>query len=490
MKYPNIIFFRHSQYGYIDEFLNGNKDKLLCTINPTDEKESLNKLFDPNYHLLVTFGNDFTEYANQVNSIIAPRMLRRWLHFDKIEDIDNFNKSVNYCYIHNVTDRHENTRPVFSVFTTCYKSYNKIKMVYESMKEQTLKDWEWVILDDSPDDSHFDFLRDLFKTDRRIRLYKGRENNGSIGNVKNEVVSLCRGKYVLELDHDDEILPNVLKDSANVFDSDPDVGFVYMDFSNIYENGGNFNYGDWYSLGYAGYYMQWYKGRWIYVSTTANINNVTLTHIVSVPNHPRIWRKDALLKMGNYSEMLPISDDYELLLRTAVSTKIVKIHKLGYIQYMNDGGNNFSLIRNSEINRLCIDYLRPMCFEKYKINEYMNKNNAYQDDQSWDRIWLRENFEPKYINKIVNVDHKKQYAVIGRDTFYNNMDKLKSLYEDPLNDFLVLDNKMSHDEMCKMLEANNFFRMKCYSLKDTTIEQLVKFFMLTYKSCDDYEILQ
>ena len=39
--------------------------------------------------------------------------------------------------------------------------------------------------------------------DSRVRLYRRSENNGNIGNVKNEAISLCRGKYILEFDHDD-----------------------------------------------------------------------------------------------------------------------------------------------------------------------------------------------------------------------------------------------------------------------------------------------
>ena len=42
------------------------------------------------------------------------------------------------------------------------------------------------------------FLKQIL-TDKRIRLYKRDKNSGNIGNVKNEAISLCRGKYVLEL---------------------------------------------------------------------------------------------------------------------------------------------------------------------------------------------------------------------------------------------------------------------------------------------------
>ena len=39
-------------------------------------------------------------------------------------------------------------------------------------------------------------------------------------------------------------------------------------------------------------------------------------------------------------------------IKNNVSPKVAKIRKLGYIQFMNDNNNNFSLIRNGEINRL------------------------------------------------------------------------------------------------------------------------------------------
>jgi len=492
MKYPNIIFFRYDKYSAIDSVLKDNMEGLLCNLNITSKKEDLNHMFDPNYHVLVTFGGTFEEYTGDFHSILPIRMLRQWLHINTIDSIESFNNSVNYCYMSTVMSPQHTTRPIFSIFTTCYKSYDKIYRAYESVKNQTMKDWEWVVMDDSPGDEHFNFLRNLFKEDKRVRLYRGADNNGSIGNVKNIVVMLCRGKYVIELDHDDEILPHVLADATDAFDKDNELGFIYMDYTNIYENGANFKYGDHFSLGYAGYYMQHYKGRWIYVASTPNVNNITLSHIVSIPNHPRIWRHSALMKMGNYSEYLPISDDYELFIRTAVNTKILKIHKLGYVQYMNDSGNNFSLIRNSEINRLCTQHIKPLCFDKYKVNQYMKENNAWEDEKYvWDvQTWKRTDYTHRYINMVqCSGEYKKQYAVIGMGGFFNNIERIRELYGDPKNDIIVLDNMISHHELCRLLEINNMFRMKCYSITDITNEELERYFLLTYKSCSDWEII-
>jgi len=494
MKYPYIIFYRLEKYANIDNFFIENNEKLDCSLFFTSDKEDLNKLFDSNYQILITYGDDESEYIPNVNSIIADRMHNRWIHFKTIQNIEEFNRAVNYCFIHNCTLERKLSRPVFSVFTPTYNSYHKIERAYNSLKAQTLKDWEFVIIDDSPDDDHFNFLRKLMINDSRVRLYRKSENNGNIGNVKNEAVGLCRGKYVLEFDHDDEILPFVLNDAATYFDTNPEVGFIYMDCISLYENGNNHFFGDYICKGYGSYYSQKYHGKWVYVYNTPNINNITLSHLVCCPNHPRIWRKTALIEAGSYCEFLPICDDYEIIIRTAITTKIAKIHKFGYIQYMNDNNNNFSLIRNGEINRIGPNYISPIFYEQLKINHRMKELNAYEDEEyiyNHSKIWKRdtETYEHKYCNKIVNVDYDKQYCIIGFDSLLANMDKITSLYQNTRNDFYILDNKCELGHLQYLLDVYGFSRFKCYALIDETPEVLVKYFELQYKSCENYDII-
>jgi glycosyltransferase involved in cell wall biosynthesis len=494
MKYPYIIFYRFEKFASVDNFFIANNEKLDCSLFFTSDKEDLNKLFDSNYQILITYGDNESEYIPNVTSIIANRMRNRWIHFKDISNIGEFNRAVNYCFIHNCTFERQNVRPIFSVFTPTYNSYHKIIRAYNSLKNQTLKDWEFVIIDDSPDDDHFNFLRKLMINDSRVRLYRKSENNGNIGNVKNEAVGLCRGKYVLEFDHDDEILPFVLKNAATYFDNNLDVGFIYMDCISLYENGNNHFYGDFICKGYGSYYCQKYNGKWVYVYNTPNINNITLSHLVCCPNHPRIWRKTALIEAGNYCEFLPICDDYEILLRTALTTKIAKIHKFGYIQYMNDNNNNFSLIRNGEINRIGPNYISPIFYEQMKINEHMKELDAHEDEKyihANSKIWKRDDtiYEHKYCNKIVNLDYDKQYCIVGLDSLILNKDKIASLYEDLRNDFFIIDNKCDLGHLQYMLDIYEFSRFKCYTLIDETPEILIKYFLLQYKSCEKYEII-
>ena len=167
-KYPFVYFLRSEKYKNIDNFIEQNKDKFECIIevigSTVDELNKLNNLFDSSkYHLLVTFGDSDKEYIPFIMPRLVDRMRNRWFHRRSIDNIGDFNKNVNCCYVCNAIMNREDVRPKFSIFTTCYNSYDKIFRAYEGLKNQQLRDWEWVILDDSPEDKHFDFLKKIIK---------------------------------------------------------------------------------------------------------------------------------------------------------------------------------------------------------------------------------------------------------------------------------------------------------------------------------------
>ena len=486
-KYPVVLFFRYDKYNDVDIFLSANQSKIDCDLRIINNRESLINLFDSNFNVLVTYGPDEKEYHKDVFSVIAPRMARRWIHYKEISNPEEFSRGLNYCYIHSTIGNRIENRPIFSAFTTCYNSYEKIKRPLRSLMAQSMVDWEWVILDDSPDDKHFNYLRDLFNGNKKVRLYKRSENSGNIGNVKNEAASLCRGKYVLELDHDDEITAQLFKVSMEAFEKNPDVGFIYTDFINIYENRANFWYGDFFALGYGGYYCSKYNGLWVNVYVTPQVNNITLRHLVSLPNHARMWRRDVLFMIGNYSEFLPINDDQELLMRTCISTKMLKIPGIGYVQYMNENNSNFSLIRNAEINRIGPYFLSPQFYQMYKIQEFMKEHNAYDDEKYMvesERIWLRDSFIPKYCNKLYQAEYDTQYCIIGTPIFIEKLEVIKELYKDLRNDFFLIDSTGQRDKLCEFLDTNGFERMRCYSIKDLTAEQMERYFNYIYKTAE------
>ena len=498
MKYPFVIFYRKAQFNSLDRFFIENAHNLGCTIFIANSIEHVKQLHNCNYHLLLTYGDSYDDYKTKILTVISKNMLVRYNHIDigsnVFSNVNYFNHFINTKYINLCNLERIQTRPTFSLFTPSFNSYQKIVRVYNSLKNQTLLDWEWIIVDDSPDDDNFHFLRNNFSDDPRIRFYRRSCNNGSIGNVKNETIGLCRGKYIIEMDHDDELMPYVLQESADLFDKCDDVGFIYFDFACVYENGQNQWFGDFICKGYGSYYSQKYEGKWRLIYITPNINNITMSHLVCCPNHPRIWRRQTLMDMGSYCEYLPICDDYEIILRTSISTNIAKIHKLGYIQYMNDSNNNFSLIRNAEINRIGPDYISPIYMKQLQINDKMREKNAYEDEayiSNHSKIWERDQttYSHKYCNLIVNNDYDTQYCIIGFDSLLANIEKITELYKNPRNDFIVLENKCKLEYLQERLERYNFDNMKCYTLADTPNDQLINYFKLLYLSAPNYEII-
>ena len=495
MKYPNVLLIRHQHYSDIDMVVNNSSsdDTLQCTIEITSELMRAREIMSDKYHLLLTYGPVASEYSD-ISRMIGDRHRGRWIHKDELPSVSDLNEHLNFCFIHNVLQPRESTRPIFSVFTTCYNSYDKIVRAYTSLLAQSLIDWEWVILDDSPNDEHFQYLRNTL-TDPRIRLYNRAGNSGSIGYVKNEAVMMCRGKYCIELDHDDEIVPSCLSDAAQVFDSRPEIGFIYMDFINMYEDATPFRYGDFLCKGYGGYLALKYGERWQYMYLTPNINNITMSHLVCCPNHPRIWRRDSLMKAGNFSELLPVCDDYEILLRTFMTTGVAKICKLGYIQYMNEGNSNFSLIRNGEINRIGPQHIMPNFYREFDVHKKLEDRDAtehssYISNQTL--LWTRgENFEHKFMNLRLSVDHTRQVLVIGLEAF--KRPDVACHLDDPHTEVILLDNCGSIETLTRYLDESGHTSVKCWSLPNephNNREAILKYFEYLCKSCDDVVVIE
>ena len=99
--------------------------------------------------MLVTYGNSVDEYKNELLTVLSKEMLIRHVHMNTevtLSNVNEFNDVINMLYVNLCARNRSLTRPTFSLFTTSYNSYNKILRVYNSLKNQTLNDWEWVII--------------------------------------------------------------------------------------------------------------------------------------------------------------------------------------------------------------------------------------------------------------------------------------------------------------------------------------------------------
>lgn len=324
-------------------FETGNLD---CRCYPTDENLSAILACDrPN--VIVSFGLA----ENYPNLMLAPFSIRkRWLNFSSFDDAIRIGSDAFNCYIQNAI-RERKEYPLVSVFTPAFRTGEKIRRPLWSLLAQTYKDWEWIIVDDSNDDGEtFKELCKLTDEDCRIRVYRSR-HSGVIGKVKKDACLLARGEYLVELDHDDELTPDALLKVVVAYDNFPDVGFVYTDFTECFEDATPAVYGNGWGFGYGSYRDETINGVSYKVVNSPNINAKTIRHIVAAPNHIRSWRKKTYLEIGGHGDDIHVADDYELMVRTFLNTRMARIPSMCYLQYRNQEGNTHRE-RNQEIQRL------------------------------------------------------------------------------------------------------------------------------------------
>ncbi len=265
------------------------------------------------------------------------------------KSVDDINGDLIYkLYYESVL---QDNNPTVSIFTPAYNSFEKFDRAFNSVINQSFKDWEWIILDDSPDDRNFEYIKEKIFQFSNIKLYRTNAQDGFVGSTKRQAASLCNGKYLLELDHDDELHFLALDYVVAAFKKYPDAGFCYTNSCEVYETGGHVRYGNGYAKGFGTHFDYYYQGRHLLGSDTP-INASTMRHIVGVPNHIRCWRSDVYFSIMRHNNKLAIVDDYELIVRTFLKTRFVHIPDILYIQYMNAGGNNTQESRRAEIQRM------------------------------------------------------------------------------------------------------------------------------------------
>jgi len=270
--------------------------------------------------------------------------------FTDTEDMEEKGAIVFEQYLKRLLSPKNHT--LVTVFTPAYQSGDRILKPYNSLLAQTHKEWEWVIVDDSDDDgATFKMLSALAEQDSRVRVYKESRHSGVIGHVKRMACMLGNGEYLVELDHDDELTPWALDKVVNAYASSDEIGFVYTDFAEAFEDGGIVTYPPGWGFGYGSYREEFHGGQKYMVVNSPNINPKTLRHIVAAPNHIRSWRSSVYREIGGHNDLIHVADDYELMVRTFLKTRMARVPYLSYIQYRNTEGNTHR-VRNQEIQRL------------------------------------------------------------------------------------------------------------------------------------------
>lgn len=92
--------------------------------------------------------------------------------------------------------------PLFSIVMSNYNCQQYVGQAIQSVLDQTLADWELLVVDDSSSDGSSAVIDALACDNNRIRLFVKPENTGA-ALTRNLAIETARGRYITFLDSDD-----------------------------------------------------------------------------------------------------------------------------------------------------------------------------------------------------------------------------------------------------------------------------------------------
>jgi glycosyltransferase involved in cell wall biosynthesis len=138
--------------------------------------------------------------------------------------------------------------PLVSVVTCTYNRAHLIGETIQSVLDQSLQDFEYIIVDDGSTDNTEEIIHSFH--DPRIHYFRHPRTAGQLSRLRNFAHTHCKGEFIAYIDSDDLWDKSKLERQVNGLQRDASLGFSYTDMvifnrdgiirSRIYSNSGLF----------------------------------------------------------------------------------------------------------------------------------------------------------------------------------------------------------------------------------------------------------
>ncbi len=203
------------------------------------------------------------------------------------------------------------------LFTVVIPTYNRKHTVMRSIKSvigQTCGDFELIIVDDGSSDGTEYLIKEELKDSRGVYIWKEHEG---VQQARNYGLSIAKGKYILFLDSDDELLPTCLAEMAKQYEGNSEIGAVYV-LTGIMHGDGNIK----------AFRNDYLDGN-IYGEVLRQ-GYLTSTSFISM-------KREIFDEIGNWDISLPASQDDDMCFRITKRYRISLIKKILGVIHIDSG---------------------------------------------------------------------------------------------------------------------------------------------------------
>ena len=273
-----------------------------------------------------------------------------------------------------------------SILMAVYNAEFKLSNTIQSIKNQSLKDFECIIVDDGSEDRTLEYLNQL--DDNRFKVI--RSSHQGLTKSLNLGLRKCSSEYVARIDADDQSSSDRIKKQSEYLDKYKDIVAVGSSVQ-ILNNKNSI-------IREVNYPTSHHKLKKMY---TKKMN--------SLPHSSLMLRKDKLIELGGYREIFKKAQDYDLVLRLTEIGKIGSIKKpLCQLRYDNNS------ITNNLNGNLQVEYSVMALISHYYRNIY-NKDPLSDKSTSifLDKFakWYESSIYPRtFLSRIARNNMKKNLS--------------------------------------------------------------------------------
>ncbi len=121
-----------------------------------------------------------------------------------------------------------------SVIVPVYNSEKYLEKCLDSLQKQTLKNMEFIVIDDGSKDKSFEIMKKYRKKDKRFKIYS--KQNEGVGITRNMGLKVAKGEYIGFVDSDDYVSKNYFEElykTAKKYDAEVSVSSNVVEFDGV-----------------------------------------------------------------------------------------------------------------------------------------------------------------------------------------------------------------------------------------------------------------
>jgi CMP-N-acetylneuraminic acid synthetase len=189
--------------------------------------------------------------------------------------------------------------PLVTIYITNYNYGKFIKQSIESALNQSLQDFELLIIDDGSTDNSKEIIETYRNHSQVTIIY---QQNQGLNVTNNIAMRASRGKYIMRLDADDFLDPHALMILSDALERDQELGMVFPDYFLVDEHGNVLN-----------------------VERRNSFKDSV--SLMDMPAHGActMIRKLYLESVGGYDEEFMCQDGYELWIKFSTRYKVLNV---------------------------------------------------------------------------------------------------------------------------------------------------------------------